>query len=175
MRASILFGLCATCGGPPDLVANEGFSIDCGRGACDWVIVEGTGVFGPSWHDGDAGLDLSVPGRVVVEQRSAPFTLSSRELILTAAVAAPDGGARFRFEIDWYVAGAGAGVMYWERGPVLLATRGFDVTPRGAQAIKMLVAVPSLEVSGLVLRIIKDGDGRAVVDEVSLREPEVAP
>jgi hypothetical protein len=160
--------------GTDDLVGNEGFTIACGEEACDWTVVEGQPTFGPSWHDGDPGLDLSAPGRAVVEQRAAPFDLPSRELILEAAVAR-DPGARVRFEIDWYVAGAAAGATYWDRAPVLVATRGVDVEREGVHAIEALVSTPSLEVTGLVLRIIKEGDGRAIVDEIALRErnPEV--
>jgi hypothetical protein len=108
MRPICALALLAAACGTGDLVADEGFSIDCGDAACDWSIA-------PSWHDGDPGLDLSSPGRIVVEQRSAPIAPASRELILRAAVAR-DPAARIRIELDWYVAGSGAGATYWRTG-----------------------------------------------------------
>jgi hypothetical protein len=168
MRWIFALVLAAGCGGSEDLVGNEGFSIDCEGQACDWTVVEGTAGTGPSWHDGDPGLDLSRPGRVVVEQRSAPFELGSRELVLRAAVATDE--SRVRFELDWYVAGSGAGATYWDRGPVKLETRAVEVAA-GVVGVEALVATPSLEVDGLVLRVVKEGDGVAIVDEISLRAP----
>jgi hypothetical protein len=158
------------CGCGADLVADEGFSIRCGDAACDWVTVEGTADFAPSWHDGDPGLDLSRPGRVVVEQRSGPIAIASRELVLRAAVAR-DPQATLELELDWYVAGAGSGATYWDRQPVLVGRRGIAVGASGVFAIDEQVSTPTPEVSGLVLRIVKDGEGRAIIDEISLREP----
>jgi hypothetical protein len=54
---------------------------------------------------------------------------------------------------------------------VKLETRAVDVAAAGVVAVEELVSTPSPEVSGLVLRIVKDGDGLAIVDEVSLRPP----
>lgn len=167
MRRLLLL-LCAVgCGSDP--LANEGFSIDCGDAACDWEVIEGEAVFGPSWHDADPGLDLSAPGRIVVEQRAAPLLFTERELVLGAAVAR-DPSVTLRFEIDWYVGGSGAGATYWEREPRLVATRGFTVGESGVFALEKRISTPTPEVNGLVLRIVKEGRGRAVVDEVTIRE-----
>jgi hypothetical protein len=188
----VLVGLVAGCGG--DLLGNEGFEIDCGGQPCDWKVVEGEPALA-SWHDGDTGFDLSGGGRVVIEQRAAPFELDGRELILRAAVVRR-GGASLRFELDWYVAGAGVptgeppdgwesgsrttvrwgdGPTYWDRDPVLIDRRGSAVERSGVFALEELVSTPSLEVSGLVLRVVKDGDGVAMVDEMSLSLPEALP
>lgn len=158
------------CGG--DLLGNEGFEIDCDGQPCDWKVIEGDPALTSSWHDGDAGFDLSGSGRVVIEQRSAPFELFGRELVLRAALARDQ--ADLRFEIDWYVAGAGDGPTYWDRDPLLVDTRGFSVDDRGVFELEELISTPTLEVSGLALRVIKEGDGTAMIDEVSLSE-EVLP
>lgn len=161
----------AGCGG--DLVGNEGFEIDCDGRPCDWKVVEGDPAGAASWHDGDAGLDLSGSGRVVVEQRVAPFELEERELVLRAALVRRR--AALRLELDWYVAGAGQGPTYWDREPVLVDRRSSAVEESGVFFLEELVSTPSLEVSGLVLRAVKDGDGTAILDEVSLARAEAPP
>ena len=159
----------AGCG--TDLLGNEGFEIDCDGAPCDWVVLEGTAQFA-GWHEGDAAMDLSGPGRAVIEQRSAPFSLPGRELVLEAALARD--GASLRVELDWFVAGAGEGATYWDREPLLVDTRSFEVRRAGVFLLEELVSTPSLEVSGLALRVVKDGDGLAVVDEVFLAAPPAA-
>ena len=159
----------AGCG--VDLLGNEGFEIDCDGAPCDWVVLEGTARFA-GWHDGDAAMDLSGPGRAVIEQRAAPFSLPGRELVLQAALARD--GAALRVELDWFVAGAGEGATYWDRDPLLVDTRRFEVSRAGVFLLEELVSTPSLEVSGLALRVVKEGDGLAVVDEVFLSAPPAA-
>lgn len=171
LLAPLLLLLPALVGCGTDLLGNEGFEIDCDGKPCDWKLLEGDADLTASWHDGDAGADLSGAGRAVIEQRSAPFTIPDRELVLTAAVARE--GASLRVELDWYVAGAGAGPTYWDREPLLVDTRGFEVEDSGVFALEELVSTPSLEVSGLALRIVKDGEGTAIVDEVTLGQPAV--
>jgi hypothetical protein len=161
----------AGCGG--DLLGNEGFEIDCDGDPCDWKVVEGEPAREASWHEGDAGFDLSGSGRVVIEQRTAPFLLDARELLLGAAMVRR-GGAALRVELDWYVAGAGDGPTYWDREPILVDSRGFAVDRRGVFLLEELISSPSLEVSGLALRLVKEGQGTAMVDEVSLSQ-EVLP
>ncbi len=166
----ILLAIAAGCG-MDDVLGNEGFEIDCDGKPCDWKLLEGDGDLTASWHDGDAGADLSGAGRAVIEQRSAPFSIPTRELLLSAAVARD--GASLRFEFDWYVAGSAAGATYWDREPLLVDTRGFEVDQRGVFALEELLSTPSLEVSGLALRIVKEGDGMAIIDEVNLTDPAV--
>ncbi len=163
-----LLAAAAGCG-MDDVLGNEGFEIDCDGKPCDWKLLEGDADLSASWHDGDAGADLSGAGRTVIEQRSAPFTIPVRELLLTAAIARE--GASLRVELDWYVAGAGEGPSYWDREPLLVDSRGFDVSESGVFALEELVSTPSLEVSGLALRIVKDGDGMAIIDEINLTDP----
>ncbi|HEU5060153.1 MAG TPA: hypothetical protein VFU21_26660 [Kofleriaceae bacterium] len=170
--ATTLLVLPALAGcGMGDLLGNEGFEIDCDGKPCDWKLIEGDADLTASWHDGDAGADLSGAGRAVIEQRSAPFEIPTRELVLGAAIARD--GASIRFEIDWYVAGSGEGATYWDRAPILVDTRGFDVEERGVFALEELLSTPSREVSGLALRVVKEGEGIAMIDEVSLTEPVV--
>lgn len=170
----LFFCTLAGCG-YDDLLGNEGFEIDCDGNPCDWKLVEGEADLAASWHPGDPGADLSGAGRAVIEQRSAPFTIPMRELLLTAAIAREE--ASIRVEIDWYIAGQGEGPSYWDREPLLVDTRSFEVEDSGVFALETLVSTPSLEVSGLVLRVVKDGEGMAVIDEITLtgRGPEVTP
>lgn len=171
MRGLLFLLAAAGCGA--DLLGNEGFEILCGAEPCDWKLVEGEAEYAGSWHEGDPGIDLSGPGRAVIEQRTAPFALGTRELVLAAAIARE--GAAMRFELEWYAAGQGEGPTYWDRAPRLVDTRAVVVAEEGVFALEELVSTPSLEVSGLVLRLIKEGDGVAVIDEVTLTEPGVVP
>jgi hypothetical protein len=173
MKLSILFFCAAASGCGYDLLGNEGFEIDCDDRPCDWKLIEGSADLTASWHAGDSGADLSGAGRVAIEQRSAPFALPGRELVLRAAVARD--GASMRFELDWYVAGSGAGATYWDREPILVDTRAFDLDDSGVFAVEELISTPSLEVSGLALRVVKDGEGLAMIDEITLGEPAVTP
>lgn len=170
--ATTLFVLLALAGcGMDDVLGNEGFEIDCDGQPCDWKLLEGDADLTASWHDGDAGADLSGSGRAVIEQRSAPFDLPGRELLLRAALARE--GATLELEIDWYVAGSGEGPTYWDREPLLVDSRGFAVDQSGVFALEELISTPTLEVSGLALRVIKDGEGTAIVDEIFLTDPAV--
>jgi len=169
--ASLVAALAWGCGG--DLLGNEGFEIDCDGQPCDWKVIEGEPAV-VSWHEGDSGFDLSGSGRAAVEQLTAPFQLDGRELVLRAAMVRR-GEAALRFELDWYVAGSGEGPTYWDREPILVASRGFAIDEDGVFALEELVSTPSLEVSGLALRLVKEGEGTAIVDEVSLSLPGVLP
>jgi hypothetical protein len=170
--ATIWSSLLALAGcGYDDVLGNEGFEIDCDGAPCDWKLLEGDADLTASWHAGDAGADMSGAGGAVIEQRSAPFTIPVRELYLNAAIARE--GASLRFELDWYVAGQGEGPSYWDREPLLVDTRGFEVDQSGVFALEELVSTPSLEVSGLALRIVKDGEGMAIIDEVHLTDAPV--
>lgn len=142
----------AGCG---ETIANTGFEIDYGGQPCEWVVIEGSaGLTG--WHDGDPALDLSNPGKVVVEQRAFPVQLSTRELLLEAAVVrAP--GVNLRFELEWH---QGATVDI----------RPVEIDQTGVFRLRKLVSTPSLAVDGLVFRVVKDGQGEAIVDEIALSE-----
>lgn len=141
------FAMAVLAGCATDLVANEGFEIDCDGEPCDWVVVEGDARFTGSWHDRDPGADRSAPGRIVVEQWTAPFSLEQRELVLDAAIAR-DSGVDLEIELDWYVAGANPGATYWDRGPTLIDSRRFAVDDVGVFRLATLVSTPSLEASG---------------------------
>jgi len=151
MRALCLL-LLASCG--VDQVANGGFEIDCGGHPCDWTVVEGDGQLADGWHAGDPAVRMGA-GRVVVEQRNTPVQIPVRELVLKAAVAC-DSDAQVHFELAWY------------QGGVLLDTRPVETDQRGVFTLQKLVSTPSLAVDGLVVRVVKDGAGLAIVDEVSL-------
>ena len=169
----ILLAAAMGCSGD-DFIGNEGFEIDCDGEPCDWVVVEGDPQFDASWHPSDPGADLSAPGRIVIEQRAAPFELDERELILAAAIVR-DPSASLRFELEWYVDGESEGATYWDRDPIALESRSFDVTQRGVFALEELVSTPSLEATGVVVRVVKDGTGRLILDELFLSKPVYLP
>lgn len=157
-------------------LTNRGFEIDCGGTPCDWTVVEGDVSQSPSWHPSDTGAVLSGSRRAIISQRLAPFRLYGREVDLEAAVVV-DPGVTVRFEIEWYRNADGSSVMtysdditYWQRGPVSLGVRAVSTDDIKVRRLKKLVSSPTLTATGLELRIIKEGAGRAIVDEVSLRE-----
>jgi hypothetical protein len=141
--------------------------IDCSGLVCDWTVVEGTPTFGPTWHQGDLGIDLSADGGQIIELRDVFFAASTnRQLELDAAIArAPT--ATMAFEFDFYAPGQDGGEPFWDRSPVFLETRHIDVVPQGVFWFQRDVLVPS-EGAAVVLRIKKDGTGRAMVDELTL-------
>jgi hypothetical protein len=69
------------------------------------------------------------------------------------------------FEIDWYAAGTGEGATYWDKDPVLLRNDAFDQPCEGVCRLEAKLAPPS-ETTGMILRIIKENEGTAIVDEV---------
>jgi hypothetical protein len=137
------------------LLANEGFEIDCQGQPCDWQLVEGEPAGTVGWHDGDPALDLSGSGRVVYRQRSAPVHLFDRDLLLEASIVRSPG-ATLRFELAWYDGGAS------------VDTRSVTVDAIGVFRWQKLVSAPPGSIDALELSIIKEGSGRVVVDELAL-------
>ena len=148
---------------------NEAMEIDCRGVPCDWVTLEGAPRYGATWHDGDIGVDLSGNGRVVVEQRVVLLPLRTRQLELEAAIVR-DAGVTLQIELDFYAPGGAPGPTFWERSPVLLLGRSVDVYELGVARIHREVLIPS-EAAGVVVRLVKTGNGRAMVDEFSLGHP----
>jgi len=155
---------------PGQVIGNEGFEIDCRGVPCDWEIAEGTAKFGPTWHDGDVGVDLSGDGRAVVQQKAVLLQLVTRQLDLEAAVVR-DAGVTLRFELEWYAPGSATGRTFWERSPVFLDKRVYDITEEGVHRIHRTVLIPS-ESAAVLFRIVKEGNGRAMVDELTLGLPK---
>jgi hypothetical protein len=145
---------------------NESYEVDCRGLPCDWVTKEGNVRYGATWHDGDVGVDLSGDGRAVVEQRVVLFPLHTRQLDLTASILR-DPEVTLRFEFDFYAPGSTTGDTFWDRDPVFLVTRSVDVFEHGTAVVHREVLIPS-EAAGLVVRIVKEGSGRAMVDELTL-------
>ncbi|MBI3074279.1 MAG: hypothetical protein HYY84_19390 [Deltaproteobacteria bacterium] len=157
-------------------LVNRGFDIECGATPCEWTVVEGEVSIGPSWHPNDTGAVLSGSRRAVISQRLAPFKLSGREVQIQAAVVV-DPGVTVRFEIEWYSNSDGSSaiwqsddITYWQRGPVSLGVRAVSTDESKAHRLNKLVSSPTVTATGLELRIVKEGAGRAIVDEISLRE-----
>jgi hypothetical protein len=142
------------------------YEVDCRGVPCDWVIKEGTPRFGATWHKGDIGVDLSGDGRAVVEQRVVLFPLHTRQLDMLAAVLR-DAGAQLHLELDFYAPGSASGATFWDRSPVFLVTRNVDVFELGVFTMHRQVLIPS-EAAAVVVRIVKDGSGRAMIDEFTL-------
>jgi hypothetical protein len=144
--------------------------IDCSGLVCDWTVVQGSPRFGPTWHEGDLGIDLSDDGPQVIELRDVLFAANqNRQLALNAAIVR-DPTATMAFELDFYATGSDAGSTFWDRSPVFLDTRHIDVVPQSVFWFRRDVLVPS-EGSAVVLRIMKDGTGRAMVDELTVGPP----
>ncbi len=157
-----------SCAAPGEVLSDEGFEIDCRGVPCDWKVVEGDPQFKAGFIDGDRALDLTGKSgqRVVVEQRAVLLAQTTRQLVFESAIVR-DAGANLRFELEWYAPGQGIGKTFWDRSPVMLDTRVETVWEEGVQRIRRTIAVPS-ESAALILRIVKEGSGTVIVDELTL-------
>jgi hypothetical protein len=158
----------ASCAATGEVVTDEGFEIDCRGVPCDWKIVEGHAQFKSGWIDGDQAVDLTGQDgeRVVVEQRVVLLQQTTRQLVFESAIVR-DPGATITFEMEWYAPGIGIGKTFWDRAPTLLDTRTYPIWEDDVVRIQRTVLVPS-ESAALILRIVKTGTGRAIVDELTL-------
>ena len=171
-----VLGSCGAADGP--VLANLGFEVRCdgttaadggtasSASACEWHLVEGTLRYGGTWNAADVGLDLTGSARVSVEQRTRFQPPSKRDYVLNATVLREE--ASLRFELHWYRALPASVTDYWGAAPALLRIDRLTVDAAGLSRYRGLVALPS-EAGGLVLRIVREGDGRAWVDELLLR------
>ena len=157
----------AGCIGTGDTGGNDVNEIDCTGLVCDWQTKEGTPHFGPTWHDGDLGIDLSDPGRTVIELKDVFFSSQHDRQLVLRSVMVRDPGATISFEIDFYAAGNGTTGTFWDKGPFFLTTRKVDVPDHGVFQFHRPILVPS-EGAAVILRVVKDGTGQAMLDEVSL-------
>jgi hypothetical protein len=163
-----LVALCALgCVDSTDDGSSGGDEIDCTGLTCDWVTVEGTPVYGPTWHDGDLGVDLSNEGPIVIELRDVLFASQHERQLTLRAVVTRDTTATMAFELDFYGEGSGQGPTFWDRSPIFLVTRHVDVIEHGVVSFHRSVLVPS-EGAAVVLRVKKDGTGFAMLDELTL-------
>jgi hypothetical protein len=144
-----------------------GAEIDCTGLVCDWQVVQGNPIFGPTWHQGDLGVDLSDDGPVVIELKDVLFATHNVRQLELRSVLVRDSTATMAFEVDFYAPGSGAGGTFWDRQPILLITRHLDVVEHGVVKWHRPVLVPS-EGAAVVLRVIKDGTGLAMLDELTL-------
>lgn len=164
LAAAVLSVACVT----PATSSPSGLEIDCHGRACGWLVVEGTASFGPTWHEGDLGMDLSGSDRVVLEQKDVLIS-RHRELELRAALFR-DSTVTLRFELDWYVAGLERGATFWDRKPVYLSSTVLPIFEEGGMPIHRDFIVPS-EATGVIVRLIKDGSGRAMIDDLTVADP----
>jgi len=168
--AILLLGLAAPvagCIGSGTSGGNSSDEIDCTELTCDWITVSGNPVFGPTWHDGDLGVDLSAPGQTVIELKDVFFVDHDARQMTLRAVITRDPSATMSFELDFYAPGQGAGATFWDRSPVFLVTRTLAVTQQGTFHFSRPVLVPS-EGAAVILRVAKDGGGPAMIDELEL-------
>ena len=156
------------CAATGEVISDEGFEIDCRGVPCDWYVVEGHARFKDGWIDGDQAVDLTGVGaeRVVIEQRAVLLQQTTRQLLFEAAIAR-DPGATPRFELEWYAPGEGFGKTFWDRAPVKLDTRVYDVWETDVVHIQRTVLVPS-ESAAVIVRIVKEKTGQVIVDELTL-------
>ncbi len=166
-RALVFSFLCAGCVSTTSAGGNDLHEVDCSGITCDWTIKEGHPVFGPTWHEGDLGVDLSTDGRSVIELRDVLFVTQHDRQLTLRAVIVRDPSAKLAFDVEFYAIGQGQGRTFWDRGPTLLATRHIDIVEQGVLQFHRPVLVPS-EGAALVLRITKDGTGRAMLDDITL-------
>ncbi len=157
----------AGCIGETGDGSSTGDEIDCTGLTCDWTTLQGVPIFGPTWHTGDLGVDLSNDGPIELELKDVLFaSQDDRQLALRATIVR-DPTATMAFELDFYAQGQAAGATFWDRSPVFLVTRHVDVVELGVVAFHRSVLVPS-EGAALVFRILKDGTGLAMLDELTL-------
>jgi len=157
----------AGCVDSTDDGSNGGDEIDCTGLTCDWVTREGNPIFGPTWHDGDLGVDLSSEGPIVIELRDVLFESQHERQLTLRAVIARDTTATMAFDLDFYAPGSAQGATFWDRSPVFLVTRHIEVVEHGVVSFHRSVLVPS-EGAAVVLRLSKDGTGVAMLDELTL-------
>ena len=147
--------------------SDTGDEIDCTGLTCDWTTIQGEPSFGPTWHSGDLGVDLSNPGPIVIELRDVLFASQHERQLNLRTVIVRDLTATMAFDLEFYAEGQGSGETFWDRSPVFLVTRHIDVVEHGVVAFHRGVLVPS-EGAALVLRVSKDGTGLAMFDELTL-------
>jgi hypothetical protein len=167
MRALIAIVLATGCIGETTDGSDTGDEIDCTGLTCDWTVLQGSPVFWPTWHQGDIGVDLSNPGPIAIELRDVLFESQHERQLTLRAVIVRDTTATMAFELDFYAVGSGQGATFWDRSPVYQVTRHVDVVEHGVVAFHRSVLVPS-EGAGVVLRVLKDGTGLAMLDELTL-------
>jgi hypothetical protein len=146
---------------------NSNDEIDCTELTCDWTTIQGNPVYGPTWHDGDLGVDLSGGGLQVIELKDVFFVDQDARQLELRAVITRDPSASMSFQLDFYAPGQAAGPTFWDRQPVFLITRTIDVTQQGTFRFTRPVLVPS-EGAAVILRVVKDGGGPAMLDELEL-------
>ena len=140
--------------------------VNCLDTQCPWVTEAGNPVLGETWHSGDVGVDLSAPGKNAVEMRVVLIAQNSRQLEVDAAVFR-DESAKLHLDFDWYAAGQGQGATFWDRSPTLLMISTVPADSVGAYVLHRHINVPS-ESAAFVVHLVKEGDGRAFVDELAV-------
>jgi hypothetical protein len=163
----LVFFSCTSCIGSSDGGTSDVNEIDCTGILCDWSVKEGNPTFGPTWHEGDLGVDLTSSDHVVLELRDVLFATQHDRQLQLRAVLVRDPEVQLAFDIDFYAPGQGQGDTFWDRKPVFLVTRHYDVIEQGVIGWHRPVLVPS-EGAAVVLRVTKTGAGRAMLDEVTL-------
>jgi hypothetical protein len=159
--------LAAGCVGSGSSGGNSNDEIDCTELTCDWITVTGNPVYGPTWHDGDLGVDLSASGSQEIELKDVFFANNNARQLTLRAVITRDPSATMTFELDFYAPGQASGQTFWDRSPVFLVTRTIPVNQQGTFQFARPVLVPS-EGAAVILRVVKDGGGPAMLDELEL-------
>jgi hypothetical protein len=157
----------AGCIDDTDDVDSSGDEIDCAGLTCDWTTIEGAPIYGPTWHEGDLGVDLSNPGPIAIELRDVLFAASQERQLMLRTRLVRDSTVTLSFDFDFYAPGSGTGGTFWDRSPIFLVTRHIDVVDLGVVSFQRPVLVPS-EGAALVLRVSKDGTGLAMLDELTV-------
>jgi hypothetical protein len=149
-----------------DDVSYTDLEINCLDVQCPWEVEAGSPHLGETWHTGDIGVDLSGSGESAMQMKVVLIAQNSRQLALNAAVFR-DPSVSLRFDFDWYVAGHAEGATFWDRSPTFLKTETIQADSSGAYVLHRHINVPS-ESAAFVLHLVKEGDGRAFVDELTV-------
>src|SRR5580658_9215089 len=102
VACAVVSCLVAGCIGSGTSGSNSNDEIDCTELTCDWVTVQGNPVYGPTWHDGDLGVDLSASGPQVIELEDVFFVDQDARQLELRAVITRDPSASMTFELDFY-------------------------------------------------------------------------
>lgn len=167
MHRALVLLLCAGCVSASTAGGNDVHEVDCSGITCDWTTKEGKPIYGATWHEGDLGIDLSNDGRTVIELRDVLFATQHDRQLTLRAVVVRDASVTLAFDVDFYAVGQGQGKTFWDRDPTLLVSRHIEVVDQGVLQFHRPVLVPS-EGAAVVLRITKEGTGRAMLDEITL-------
>jgi hypothetical protein len=133
----------STCGG--EITRDPGFDLWCGEALCAWKLERGEAVRAPTWHAGDAGVELRALGAI---EQFTPVDDADGTCIRFDLIADVDETAQVELGVDIY----GDGTV----------ERTFPIArdPWRPQAFRFAVAPPF---TGIRFELAQRGPGHAVI------------